>query len=1452
METTIKLPDGKEVTLVHEGELTDDAIRNAVSQMGYDIGMSKTDIARNIAGEGTRIAGAMVGSIKGSKYGVPGSVIGGLLGAGVAELFARKLTPPEETTGESIANVGLAAFQPMSKGAGLVKRIFRGAATGAGLAVAHTTARVGIDEQRFPTKEELGPSAGIGAVFGGALEGAIGPRLAAKATEVPAVPAQTTKEGPITAALGKRRPESLAQANAEANEIISGKPTTAESAQATPKPTEAVPSPKRVSVDDVDAIEEAAAAQSGNEARSETMVGLRNEIKNKGFLIDAAGTVVYNKKKEPIEFGVLPQEIKDLKAMYRNLFERNADVNTEAAAAQAKPVEKPKGPETIKSAAVKFADGEVRTGKNHAEIVGEIDPEDLRGSDDGFVTNTGRYVSREEGMKIAKGSGQVEKGVARDKLAIEMMNEKPLPPETVFTHQTIKGKSFTQIDIPNPEGGRPIFSGSPADALKAGYKFNLPQKLPQGKATFAELTAMREASATQDAIDEAYKKYSATAKPVKAAKTPEQAPPEPPPGVPVDPTIQSILGDEPQKVRGLAKRVIASEEIPQETRDAVAADPSIIYSVRPFRRVANQAKAATEAELMDLIAATQEHDFGNIYRGELVNRLNKAGRYDEAKQVFLERAQKMTTVAQALAASKFIRTGFADVLEVEQAAAKVNKAVSAENKKKVLELATKEISAEDALTVAKERANQSGKMEDYQKVVKLEKEFGDAARELQEFKDAVSPRSLEDIVIKAIQGNLLTPLSLIANPAGNVIFSGLNRTAMTISSVMDALTSGTIKGLGALIGRDVKEVSVRTIKAGNPLPSEREVVSFFNGVKTAGKELITGPSQESYVKAEVQKGFRPWRSFMDSITGNNLPLNEAGKVDAGERTKAFIEGVIGAPPETMFRMLSLGDKPVRRMEYTRALMEQADIRGIKNPELLEMFLIMPPESARKIAEEASKRAVFAQSNAGIQTLNRLINSDAAKIIGLEKIPVIKSLARIFARINVPFLQFPVNYALTALDYAAPSLSIAKSAYYLNKARSILNEKAPKGMSATAAADWMVKQSLEYRRKGLISFGKAATGAMIYAAADILWNAGLLSEAPADTASKRSDQAERMGASKLNTTGLARYLAGGDPSYQRGDVLRDWTRMGIPAVQFYVLTNSKQKDVEKMEKTGQEPVKGVMSQVPVVGSVLDNAIGSIPGIASFVYDQSFLAGTNSMLEALKDPDPESPKFQNWVNNMARAASTIAVPNTVEQFAKAHMEFIPELRGKDQLETIENIMRYKTFSLPAEDRGLILKRDTWGQPLRRAPKGVNPYVYGLLDLTKSGAQELNKYDQALFDLYSETHRASVWPDPIGRSITFQGVPYELRAEDVEKLQDTIGTLRRQGMEEFVGSDLYERLDPYEKVLGLEKVYQGANEAGREEFVSSSEIYQKYFSSNPDVKDAVTARSTEAILQDGLDGQ
>jgi hypothetical protein len=86
-------------------------------------------------------------------------------------------------------------------------------------------------------------------------------------------------------------------------------------------------------------------------------------------------------------------------------------------------------PERIESAAVRLPDGTVKTGATHAEIAAGIDLDNLPKGEhtlsDGFVTESGRFVEREEAAMIAHEAGQLKYSEPDSPLAVEDLKGGP-------------------------------------------------------------------------------------------------------------------------------------------------------------------------------------------------------------------------------------------------------------------------------------------------------------------------------------------------------------------------------------------------------------------------------------------------------------------------------------------------------------------------------------------------------------------------------------------------------------------------------------------------------------------------------------------------------------------------------------------------------------------------------------------------------------------------------------------------------------------------------------------------------------------------------------------------------------------------------------------------------------------------------------------------------------------
>jgi hypothetical protein len=840
---------------------------------------------------------------------------------------------------------------------------------------------------------------------------------------------------------------------------------------------------------------------------------------------------------------------------------------------------------------------------------------------------------------------------------------------------------------------------------------------------------------------------------------------------------------EGQGVRETAAKVIENRQYPERLRQTLADDPDIIYDKFALSDLADRVSGASIPELQAMQASPNIRERLGA-TAELANRYSLSA--DPAEQelganLYSELAQNLTSPAQMLGLGKLVKTPQGYVTAVSETLKNVGRTLSKPQADALNKLAVESIKAEQELARASRLAEEDFSAVNEAAYRQAQRTHGAAQKNLDDFVHQVAPEGWDDLLSKTIQGNLLTPLSLVANVFGNTVYQPVRRASSAIASAIDEIYSA---GTG----------KPRTMSRLNPLPSAAELRAAADGVKIAAKELITGPGVDSYVKAEVQRGFRPMRSLVQAWSGENLAVQPDGTVALNDRAKKLYEGLAGIAPEAMFRFLNLGDKPFRRAAEVEILTEQARLRGLKGRDLAR-FLEFPDKATQELLATEGRRAIFAQENKGVTKLNQFLDSGLAEMLRIDHIPVAKGAAKVFNRIIVPFRQFPVNYVLTALNFAAPELAISKSIYYGSKGD---------------------------RRKALQNLGEGALGVMMYGGANYLWDKGLISEPTDKDAKARSTQYEQMGPQRINLSGLNRALDGGDASYKLGDLTMDWGRLGIPASVFYVFTLDAAGRRKDTARTGEDS-KAKFSPTSLVA----DRISSYPGMASFSLDQSWLSGTASFLEALRNPDPEGQEMQNWAANAFRAASSIAVPNSVEALARAQYEYIPDLKGDNLTETLKNTWDFKTMQLPAGDRA-ILKRDLWGEPIRRTQPGENPYINQFVDVTRTERKPANQFKQRLIDLYKQTESPDVYPSIPTRNLSIEGVTVKLDPQDYENLQAMVGSSRRQFAQMIAENPMFleSKTLPEAKILALQEAYSEGAKIGRQTFLAQPGILKKYF--------------------------
>ena len=399
----------------------------------------------------------------------------------------------------------------------------------------------------------------------------------------------------------------------------------------------------------------------------------------------------------------------------------------------------------------------------------------------------------------------------------------------------------------------------------------------------------------------------------------------------------------------------------------------------------------------------------------------------------------------------------------------------------------------------------------------------------------------------------------------------------------------------------------------------------------------------------------------------------------------------------------------------------------------------------------------------------------------------------------PFRQFSANYINEMLNYLIPSLSLGKSLFHASQGN---------------------------RAQSLENLGKAFIGASMYGSANWLYNQGLI-EAPMSQDKKiRSVQFSGMGPGRINISGLERVLTGGDPTFQPGDSTIQYNVLGMPGLVFGAESSRLDKIKQKISK-GEEVAESLTSLPEPVNAMVES-LGSpfsrLPGAASTVLDQTYMASINSFLEGVKafGEDPDSPMVDRWFQNYFNTITAVAIPNTVATMAKAEYGVIPDLRGETLTDTLTNVWKFKTFSL---DEGFV-KRGLFGEPIERTPKGSNKIVYNLLDPSKLKTQPEDNFKFDLINLYQQTSNPDVYPNYPSRNFSLSGKTLKLNTEEYSQLQEFVGRTRKQLINPVIQDSSFKDLSSDEKVMVLKSLYGRGLQVGKALMLSENSEFNTKF--------------------------
>lgn len=807
-----------------------------------------------------------------------------------------------------------------------------------------------------------------------------------------------------------------------------------------------------------------------------------------------------------------------------------------------------------------------------------------------------------------------------------------------------------------------------------------------------------------------------------------------------------------EAMRKSAARATTSPEIPAPVQETIKTAPESFYKRQSGDLVEDAVKAMSNDQLLTVPA---ESNLFVASRLERANRFFQEGRMDEGYNVFVELEKQGTSFGQNInqfkrlvgtmpenitfLINKKLKEAGRDPLTKEQEAKTIEIARDSKSKDAALKDATDAWSKEptDANAAKAEKALDAANA---------------SALELQSQVAKFQPRSTPAILKSVLQGNLLTPISLVANLFGNVAFLPFRSGARTIGAGLDIID--------AAIRNKPREIGVHPVSG-----TTEAAKGAVRGLKTVPEILKRGTGE--VIKGETRAGLHPIRAWINQFAKNPDAPTTGGKLTFNDRINLAIEGTLGAPAEVMLRGLGAGDAPFREAARARAITQQLLLDKVPRDQwaMAQKFpeLFFDAAKLERIKEETLS-SIFQRESGSLNNLNSIIrNNFLTKKLGVS--PDFMDLA---VATVAPYKLTPWNIIGEILSYN-PLIAMAR-----------VGLDAKRGNS----------------RQAKLNAGKLVVGSMLTTAGWWLYQKGLLAPSmdERDEAQKaRMLAGEVLPPNHINISGLERALKGGDPAFKPGDKTVDVFRAGGLAGAMFYMTANIGRDFERRPEVGNDDIfTSILTQ-----SGLEQA--------RFGLNQSFLSGVEGLLTAVKDGNAES-YVQSWANTV----TALPLPNSLGALTRATREYKVDTKDDTLVKRINNVVNNR-LGVIGLDEYLPLKRDLWGKPVPETPKDRNALIYQFFDITKGKQVTDDPVALELYRLWRKTANTEVIPSLPGKSITFNRQTYQLNPTQQSRLAELVGGARREVVDAMVVNPNFHTAPDETKIQILKRAYDHGKRVG-----------------------------------------
>jgi hypothetical protein len=626
-----------------------------------------------------------------------------------------------------------------------------------------------------------------------------------------------------------------------------------------------------------------------------------------------------------------------------------------------------------------------------------------------------------------------------------------------------------------------------------------------------------------------------------------------------------------------------------------------------------------------------------------------------------------------------------------------------------------------------------------------------------------------------LRGNLMTPMTTVANVVANIAITPFRFLTRVMPGIVEYVW---VKASNAMFGTKLD-------RSMSPMAEAYGMIKFgwsFSAYKT-WRRLITGSAMEG-----EQFDLRPpGLNFVDSMKGL-ITGRKPGETRFVERKLSEAYGSsFGVIADIMSRGAAVPDYFGRTMAeigraYEIAKTKTVDGKPLSEAEVWEKTMF-PDEADMAAITKAGKKAVYMQDNVLSKSIQNLGANKLQEMMdagGVER--HIAGFIKLAKAGVFPFTTVPLNIITEMLHFTVPEFGMASGIYDLIRSRRY--EKSDQHELA-----------LDARRSAQQNFAKSLFAVGLSYAVGNLVRYGLIQP----NASRDEKPGEKAAAyaytrpGTVNWTAIQRLMSGDKDWYkiEDSDTWCSYQKLGTVGMMMGVWAEIYRHDSQR--------------EIETTYPVYDAFMHTMGAATKSAFDQSFLKSESDFLTILANPDRKGSAY--WTANYGVTMSKIFLPNVVSQISKGSDDVLRDTRGNTAGEIFLNNMKSSLFmgdQLPS-------KVTLWGDEVKNAPSGTNPYYYYMMSVMKSSSYDGPNMGRKLFDFYRTTDdddlRAKIWPKMPSQQISINRNTVQLTPSQYHEYQVLVGKQRAMEVEKYVMYGSFDEDSPEVRAAHLNKIYSAA---------------------------------------------